>query len=88
VRQKLRPGSGALSISVDTDGPTRLVRVVDVEHPPRRNLYTFEDNDQNTTPTFALLLEMFGGVGISIISCSPRRELLYGRFSRYVQTII
>jgi hypothetical protein len=37
-RQKLRPGSGALNFAVEKDGPTRVIRIVDVEHPPRRNL--------------------------------------------------
>jgi len=30
-RQKLRPGSGFLSVSVTTDGPTRVIEVIDIQ---------------------------------------------------------
>ena len=29
-RQRLRPGSGMLSVRVDTDGPTRVLQITDV----------------------------------------------------------
>lgn len=30
-RQKLRPGSGFLSVTVTTDGPTRVLQVLDIK---------------------------------------------------------
>lgn len=30
-RQKLRPGSGFLSVTVITDGPTRVLQVLDIK---------------------------------------------------------
>ena len=29
-RQRLRPGSGLLAVKVDTDGPTRVLQIIDV----------------------------------------------------------
>ncbi len=83
ARQKLRAGSGILSLGVETDGPTRVLRIIDVEHPPRHQLlhHTFEENDYNTTPHYRVKVELPLGFGISIVACNPREELLYGRFS-------
>lgn len=30
-RQKLRPGSGFLSVNVTTDGPTRVIEITDIQ---------------------------------------------------------
>lgn len=85
ARQKLRPGSGILRLAVETDGPTRVLRIFDVEHPPRHQLlhHTFEENDFNTTPKYRVKVELSSGLGISIVACNPREELLYGRFTGY-----
>lgn len=90
ARQKLRPGSGTLNLAVETDGPTRVLRIIDVENPPRRNFlhHTFEDNDYNTTPKCRIKIDLLSGLGISIVSCNPREELLYGRFSGFVTLLL
>lgn len=30
-RQRLRPGSGFLSVMIETDGPTRVLKVIDIK---------------------------------------------------------
>lgn len=32
TRQKLRPGSGFLSVNVTTDGPTRVIEITDIQN--------------------------------------------------------
>lgn len=72
-----------LNLAVETDGPTRVLRIIDVEHPPRHQLlhHTFEDNNYNTTPKYRIKVDLQSGFGVSIISCNPREELLHGLFS-------
>ncbi|CAG7684383.1 unnamed protein product [Allacma fusca] len=82
-KQKLRPGSGRLSLTVDTDGPTRVLRIVDVEKPPRSKMlhHEFEENTFNTIPRLLANVNLRNGLGISIVNCKPREELVYMRLS-------
>lgn len=78
--QKLRAGSGRLELFIDTDGPTRVLRVVDVGRRPRGPMnYLTEDSQMSSFPNFILNVNLFSGIGASIINCSPREELLYIR---------
>ena len=36
TRQKLRPGSGFLSVNISTDGPTRVVEITDIQDKVRK----------------------------------------------------
>jgi len=39
TRQKLRPGSGVLTVRVTTDGPTRVLRISDMKQKVRLHPY-------------------------------------------------
>ena len=82
-KQKLRPGSGRLSLTVDTDGPTRVLRVVDVEKPPRSKMlhHKFEETTFNTIPKLLANVCLRSGLGVSIVNCKPREELVYIRLT-------
>ncbi|ODN01813.1 Vacuolar protein sorting-associated protein 13D [Orchesella cincta] len=82
-RQKLRGGSGKLNLEVLTDGPTRVIRVHDEDIPPRIHLFrhTFESSNYNTTPKFRIKVDLKNGLGISVVSCNPREELVYCKLS-------
>jgi len=83
ARQKLRAGSGRLAVTVDTDGPTRVLRIMDTERHPRSLMlhHTFEENTLNTIPKMLLNVDLYAGVGVSLVNCKPREELVYARFS-------
>jgi hypothetical protein len=83
ARQKLRLGSGRLAVYVDTDGPTRVLRIIDTEKPPRSLMlnHTFEENSLNTIPKILLNVDLHLGLGVSLINCKPREELVYARLT-------
>jgi len=82
--QKMRAGSGQLELKVETDGPTRLLRITDVEYPPKIRLlqHTFEENTCNTAPKCFIGVDLKYGLGISVIECNPREELMYLQLSK------
>lgn len=40
-RQKLRPGSGFLSVNITTDGPTKVVEITDIQDKVRISKFHF-----------------------------------------------
>lgn len=86
-RSRMRPGSGTLCVRVSTDGPTRVLQILDVNQ-------SAIDNAGRRTPHFnmssistsserelQITLTAKGGVGISLVSSEPPEELLYAFLS-------
>lgn len=87
-RQRLRPGSGFLSVCVNTDGPTRVLQITDIKE---KRVFTFvdegawlnvSDSSNNVRRDEVQSKEMqitmsIPVVGISLISRSPPEELVY-----------
>jgi len=46
TRQRMRPGSGSLCLRVTTDGPTRVLQILDVNKPATRAYATLEEKNQ------------------------------------------
>lgn len=99
-RQKLRPGSGFLSLNVTTDGPTCVLKICDIKE---LNSYIIaegkewhaletkpsrilrDDMSINTdAPQLEFSLHLPHGMGISIVSRSPPEELLYAQLTEIV----
>ena len=55
-RQRMRPGSGNLSIRVSTDGPTRVLQVVDINKTGVRQ-YSCQDLQIRISEFFSLIAE-------------------------------
>merc|ERR1712223_189223 len=49
TRQRMRPGSGSLCLRVTTDGPTRVLQILDVNRPATRAYATLEEKHQDRT---------------------------------------
>ncbi|KAK5644974.1 hypothetical protein RI129_006274 [Pyrocoelia pectoralis] len=102
-RQRLRPGSGFLSVEIRTDGPTRVLVIHDMKE---QHLYATSDEkdwssialqqrpnltvvSEETTETkeMQFTLRLFS-VGINIISGRPYEELLYAHFTSIVSELV
>ncbi|XP_033219342.1 vacuolar protein sorting-associated protein 13D isoform X2 [Belonocnema kinseyi] len=96
-RQRLRPGSGFLSIRVTTDGPTRVLQILDIKE-RKRTFALLEERDWlniaiNQRPTQSsheenpdsrelhLNVSLQAGLGLSIVSRQPAEELIFTRFA-------
>ncbi|QQP35708.1 Uncharacterized protein FKW44_024000, partial [Caligus rogercresseyi] len=77
TRQRMRPGSGILSLFVHTDGPTRVLLITDaVQHNERK-----DEREHPTPQEHTVTLSFKQGIGLSIISSDPAEELIYGLLS-------
>lgn len=78
--QKLRPGSGCLSVKIVMDGPTRVLQVTDFRNKPPA---WSEDQAASTSSArakeFKVEMRLKSGLGVSIINHSPPEELAYCR---------
>uniref|UniRef100_A0A8D8VB54 Vacuolar protein sorting-associated protein 13D n=1 Tax=Cacopsylla melanoneura TaxID=428564 RepID=A0A8D8VB54_9HEMI len=96
-RQKLRPGSGFLSLNVTSDGPTCVLKICDIKE---INSYIIaegkewnalqnkpsrilrDDQDQSSTSSqYELSVHLPHGMGISLVSRSPPEELLFAQLT-------
>lgn len=103
-KQRLRPGSGFLSISIHMDGPTQVVSIKDLKE---KKLYASPDDREwgtiSATQRPILLPERddsqvisreyqlavtLGGLGISLVSNKEPEELLYAHFSQIISETI
>ncbi|KAB0794994.1 hypothetical protein PPYR_11833 [Photinus pyralis] len=103
ARQRLRPGSGFLSVEVRTDGPTRVLVIHD-----RKEQHLYATSDEKDWGSIAIkqrpnltvisdgtveskemqfILRLFG-VGVNIISGRPYEELLYAHFTSIVSEVV
>ncbi|KAL3268817.1 hypothetical protein HHI36_007913 [Cryptolaemus montrouzieri] len=99
-RQRLRPGSGFLSVEVSMDGPTRVLVIKDMKE---KNLYATSDDrewgsialqqrphlnvaheEEETDKREFQLVVHLKGLGVSVVCCKAPEELLYGLFSNIV----
>ncbi|KAJ8257579.1 hypothetical protein GJAV_G00187290 [Gymnothorax javanicus] len=86
INQKMRPGSGVLSVQVVPDGPTRVLQISDVNQ--RRmnrtspSLEEDKDDKQKKVPEeeLELLVNLEEGVGISLVNKLPE-ELVFATLS-------
>lgn len=88
VNQKMRPGSGMLSIRVIPDGPTRALQITDVsQRKSERSSYEMEElpvteqelrklRNPDTQQELEVLVRLEGGIGISLINKVPE-ELVF-----------
>ncbi|XP_066151224.1 intermembrane lipid transfer protein Vps13D isoform X2 [Euwallacea fornicatus] len=99
--QRLRPGSGSLSVEINMDGPTQVITIKDV-HETRtyalpddrewgsisqrpRFLYEYKDDTNNNELQFNLDLK---GIGISVVCRKAPEELFYAHFSNIISETI
>lgn len=85
VNQKMRPGSGVLSVQVLPDGPTRVLQISDNFHRSVSGSPTseLEPNDQKTKQTeqeLEVLVNLDDGVGVSLVNRVPE-ELIFTTLS-------
>ncbi|XP_012282695.1 vacuolar protein sorting-associated protein 13D isoform X2 [Orussus abietinus] len=96
-RQRLRPGSGFLNVRVTTDGPTRVLQVLDIKE--RKTFALLEERDWShiavtQRPTqepldpeskdsreLQVQVSLAAGLGLSVVSRRPAEELVFSRFA-------
>nr|XP_015839049.1 PREDICTED: vacuolar protein sorting-associated protein 13D isoform X1 [Tribolium castaneum] len=99
-RQRLRPGSGLLSVSVTMDGPTRVLSIKDAKESriyatpderewssislKQRPNLTIDENENKKDKRELQLTINLEGLGISLVCCKTPEELLYALFSNIV----
>nr|CAI5831310.1 unnamed protein product [Callosobruchus analis] len=88
-RQRLRPGSGFLSVDIYMDGPTQVISIKDVKN-QRPNLCV--NDDELVSPENSKELQ-FGvhlkGLGVSLVCRKAPEELLYAHFEKIVgETVV
>ncbi|XP_078281630.1 intermembrane lipid transfer protein VPS13D isoform X1 [Rhinoraja longicauda] len=84
INQKMRPGSGVLSLRVIPDGPTRVLQITDVQHRrTHRSLTGTEEcplaevgeirklKNLEAEQELEVLVKLDGGVGLSLINKVP-----------------
>ncbi|XP_069775082.1 intermembrane lipid transfer protein VPS13D isoform X2 [Narcine bancroftii] len=89
INQKMRPGSGVLSLRVIPDGPTRVLQITDLQHRrTNRSLTGNEDypvtevneirklKNLEAEQELEVLVKLDGGVGLSLINKVPE-ELIF-----------
>ncbi|XP_045474860.1 vacuolar protein sorting-associated protein 13D isoform X2 [Harmonia axyridis] len=103
-RQRLRPGSGFLSVDIIMDGPTRVLVIKDMKE---KKLYATSDDrewgsialqqrphldftrEEETDKREFQFIVHLQGLGVSLVCCKTPEELLYGLFSNIVaETVI
>lgn len=93
--QRLRPGSGCLSVKTITDGPTRVLQVTDFRDKPSNrpedsavaSIPPLETN-QSVGREMKLEMRFKGGLGFSIVNHSPPEELAYCRLTNICLEVI
>lgn len=99
-RQRLRPGSGILTVSVTMDGPTRVLSIKDVKDSriyatpderewssisaKQRPNLTIDENEDEVDTKELQITVNLEGLGISVVCCKTPEELLYALFSNIV----
>ncbi|XP_071747088.1 intermembrane lipid transfer protein VPS13D [Lepeophtheirus salmonis] len=78
TRQRMRPGSGVLSVFVHTDGPTRVLLITDTFQQSDRFI---QEKSRPTYQDYTVTLNFKQGIGLSLISSDPSEELVYGLLS-------
>ena len=91
--QRLRPGSGCLSVKTITDGPTRVLQVTDFINRPSNNpaddsTPTSSDSMPSAGKELKIEMRFRGGMGLSIVNHSPPEELAYCRLTNICLEII
>lgn len=85
-KQRMRPGSGFLSVEVTTDGPTRVLCVRDDIAERRRRTVRRSPAEEVSMPgrEVRVVVRLSEGLGVSIVGGGPPQELLYARLSGIV----
>ncbi|XP_048417069.2 intermembrane lipid transfer protein VPS13D isoform X1 [Stegostoma tigrinum] len=88
INQKMRPGSGILSLRVIPDGPTRVLQIADQQHRrTNRSLTGSEDcpveigevrklKNLEADQELEVLVKLDGGIGLSLVNKAPE-ELVF-----------
>ncbi|KAL0274818.1 UNVERIFIED_CONTAM: hypothetical protein PYX00_002852 [Menopon gallinae] len=92
-RMKMRPGSGCLSVSVTSDGPTRVLKIIDPKDTKNLHCSLAREREWSLLPShqssvvseavsadareLQLTVHLKSGFGISIVSRKPPEELLF-----------
>ncbi|XP_034027547.1 LOW QUALITY PROTEIN: vacuolar protein sorting-associated protein 13D [Thalassophryne amazonica] len=84
INQKMRPGSGVLSVQVLPDGPTRVLQISDFSQ--RRTIHTSASTEQESSgddvmnkepeQELEVLVNLEGGLGVSLVNKMPE-ELVF-----------
>ncbi|XP_061016336.1 intermembrane lipid transfer protein VPS13D isoform X2 [Dama dama] len=92
INQKMRPGSGMLSIRVVPDGPTRVLQITDFsQRKSDRSSYEVDElpvterelqklKNPDTEQELEVLVKLEGGIGLSLINKVPE-ELVFASLS-------
>ena len=92
--QRLRPGSGILSVKVVMDGPTRVLQIADFmnKQPTNRNgdsaCNTPDSKRCKKAQELQLEMRLKGGLAISIVNHGPPEELAYCRLSNICMELV
>ncbi|KAF7280409.1 hypothetical protein GWI33_006075 [Rhynchophorus ferrugineus] len=94
--QRLRPGSGVLTVNISMDGPTQVITIKDIKEkrmyalPDDREWGTISqrprltiDDDKKSTGEFQFNLNL-KGIGISVVNRTAPEELIYAHFSHII----
>ncbi|KAJ9601170.1 hypothetical protein L9F63_000690, partial [Diploptera punctata] len=96
VRQRLRPGSGFLAVKIMTDGPTSVLHISDLKDKQTYIMKEERDWTQVTMShlpalvhegasrdcrELQVMVELPGGVGVSLVSSNPAEELLFAQLT-------
>ncbi|XP_050345761.1 intermembrane lipid transfer protein Vps13D [Nymphalis io] len=76
----LRPGSGRLTVTLDADGPTRLVRIRDQADPERASVEA-SSREEESSREWGLSVSL-ASVSLSLVARWPPAELLFAQFTR------
>lgn len=84
--QRLRPGSGCLSVKTIMDGPTRVLQVADFLNKSSNRTsedspVTTPDSEKARAKEMKVEMHFKAGLGFSIVNHSPPEELAYCRLS-------
>ncbi|XP_015503783.1 vacuolar protein sorting-associated protein 13D isoform X2 [Parus major] len=93
TNQKMRPGSGVLTVRVVPDGPTRVLQISDLNQ--RRNDRSFSEGEElpvteqdlrkfknpDTERELEVLVKLEGGIGLSLVNKVPE-ELVFASLTR------
>lgn len=91
--QRLRPGSGCLSVKTVMDGPTRVLQVTDFfdksSHRTNEELSLPSPDSEKIRPQdMKVEMHLKEGLGLSIVNHSPPEELAYCRLSNVTLELI
>lgn len=87
--QRLRPGSGCLSVKTITDGPTRVLQVADfIIKPPTRPSEESKTTEDEAGNQLQVQMKFKKGLGLSVVNHSPPEELAYCRLSNIVMELV